>query len=127
MDSETIARALIERTLAGDVEGVGALYHDDARVWRNFDAKAIGKAQLLKVIGYLGKKVGDLRYEDVRIQTTPTGFVQQHVFAGTSPGGQPFSAHTCLVARLREGEDGQLRIARLDEYLDSKALAPLLG
>jgi len=116
-----IARALTRCLLAGDVEGVGALYHDDARYWRNFDDRELDKAQLLKVIRFLVTQVRDLAYQDVRIHPTPTGFVQQHVLVGRAPNGDTLRAPACLVTEITDG-----RIRRLDEYLDSAALAPLL-
>lgn len=117
-----VARKLTERTLAGDVDGVAALYHQDAVCWRNFDDRELAKPQVLKVIRLLGQSVRDLRYEELRVQATARGFVQQHVMRGIAPSGQELRVAACLVATL----DGGL-IRRLDEYLDSKALAPLLG
>ncbi|MEZ4375570.1 MAG: nuclear transport factor 2 family protein [Polyangiaceae bacterium] len=117
-----LARLLTERTLAGDVDGVGELYHDDAVVWRNFDQRELVKKQVLKVIGLLAKNVEGLRYEDLRLTATDSGFVQQHVMCGRAPNGAELQVPACLVARVEGG-----RIRRLDEYLDAAALAPLMG
>lgn len=116
-----VARALTEKLLTGDVDGVGALYHDDAIVWRNLDDRELVKKQMMKVVTFLAKSVKDLRYANVRVQPTPEGFVQQHVLEGIAPSGEPVKAFACLVATLRDG-----RIARLDEYIDSAQLAPLM-
>ncbi len=121
-DALEIAKQLTARTLTGDTEGVGELYHDDAVVWRNFDERELAKKQVLKVIGLLAKGVADLRYEDLRVIATETGFVQQHVMRGRAQSGAELRVPACLVATVEEG-----RIRRLDEYLDSAALAPLLG
>ena len=64
----------------------------------------------------------ELRYEDIRVQPTPTGFVQQHVLCCRSATGVEVRAHACLVATVEDG-----RIRRLDEYLDAAAIAPLTG
>ncbi|MEZ4231003.1 MAG: nuclear transport factor 2 family protein [Polyangiaceae bacterium] len=117
-----IARQLTERTLAGDVDGVGELYHDDAVVWRNFDQRELVKKQVLKVIGLLAKSVEGLSYTELKLTPTPTGFVQQHVMRGRAPNGVELEVPACLVACVEAG-----RIRRLDEYLDSAALAPLMG
>lgn len=117
-----LARQLTERTLAGDVDGVGELYHDDAVVWRNFDQRELVKKQVLKVIGLLAKSVEGLRYEELRLVATDSGFVQQHVMRGRAPNGAELEVPACLVARVEAG-----RIRRLDEYLDAVALAPLMG
>lgn len=117
-----IAKQLTARTLAGDVDGVGALYHEDAVVWRNFDGRELAKKQVLKVIGILAQNVEGLRYEELRLSATPSGFVQQHVMRGKAPSGAELNVPACLVAQIEDG-----RIRRLDEYLDSAALAPLMG
>lgn len=116
-----VARALTSRLLAGDVEGVAALYHDDAIVWRNLDDRELVKKQMIKVVTFLSTSVKDIRYSNVRVQATDTGFVQQHVLEGIAPSGAPVKAFACLVATLRDG-----KIARLDEYIDSAQLAPLM-
>ena len=117
-----MAQKLIACIVAGDVDGVAALYHDDARIWRNFDGRELGKDQMLKVIRFLATEVRGLDYQDVRLHVVPTGFVQQHVLVGTSAKGVAVRAPACLVAEVVDG-----RIRRLDEYLDSGALAPLLA
>jgi ketosteroid isomerase-like protein len=116
-----VARALTERLLAGDVAGVADLYHDDALVWRNLDDRALVKKQMIKVVTFLSTSVKDTRYSNIRVQATETGFVQQHVLEGIAPSGEPVRAFACLVATIRDG-----KIARLDEYLDSAQLAPLM-
>lgn len=116
-----VARALTQRLLAGDVAGVADLYHDDALVWRNLDDRALVKKQMIKVVTFLSTSVKDTRYSDIRVQATETGFVQQHVLEGIAPSGEPVRAFACLVATIRDG-----KIARLDEYLDSAQLAPLM-
>ncbi len=116
-----VASSLTSRLLAGDVDGVAALYRDDAVIWRNIDGRELVKKQMLKVVAFLASEVTDLSYTDVRVQPTASGFVQQHTLRGVAPNGQPVTAHACLVATLEEG-----LIVRLEEYLDSAALAPLM-
>jgi ketosteroid isomerase-like protein len=121
-DSTHVARALIAAITAGDVAAVDALYHDDAVVFQNTSGATLSKRKMLGVIRFLATGVSELRYEDVRVQPTPTGFVQQHVLACRSASGVPVRAHACLVATVEDG-----RIRRLDEYLDAAAIAPLMG
>ncbi|MCA9531254.1 MAG: nuclear transport factor 2 family protein [Myxococcales bacterium] len=115
-----IATALTRCLTEGDVEGVGALYADDAVVWRNLDGRELSKAQVMKVVRFLVERVRDLRYDDVRVLPTPSGFVQQHTLVGITERGQPLRAPACLVVTVERG-----LITRIDEYLDSAALAPL--
>lgn len=115
-----IASDLTKAILAGDVDAVSALYHDDAVVWQNTSGRELSKKQMLRIIGFLATGVDGLRYEDVHVQETPAGFVQQHTLCCLSKAGVAVRAAACLVATVHDG-----RIARLDEYLDSAAIAAL--
>jgi ketosteroid isomerase-like protein len=115
-----VARRLIQAIVDGDVAAVADLYADDMIGWRSFDRKELGKKQMLRVIEYLVKNVRDVRYENMRVEPTPTGYVEQHVLHATAPDGTRVEAPACLVVQVRDG-----RIQRLDEYLDSVAIAPL--
>lgn len=120
-DPVAIAKRLIECVTSGDVDGVEALYHDDIRCWRNLDGRELAKRQALKIVRFLGT-LRDLRYDDIRIAPTPAGFVQQHTLCCTGPKGEDVRVAACLVAAV-EGA----RITRIDEYVDSAAMAPLMG
>jgi ketosteroid isomerase-like protein len=124
--SESIALETAKRLTAaitmGDVEAVGALYHEDLVGWRNVDGRELNRRQMLKIVAFLAQEVKDVRYEEVRVAATPTGYVQQHVLRATAPDGRPVECAACLVVEM-EGD----RIRRLDEYMDAAALAPLWG
>jgi ketosteroid isomerase-like protein len=121
-DALMVAKRFIECLRNGDVEGIGALYHDDVIVWRNLDNRELVKAQVMKVVGFLAKNVHALAYDDVRVRPTSDGFVQTHVLRGTAPNGEQVNAYACLVVSLTGNQ-----ISRVDEYLDSAQLAPLMG
>ncbi|MCH2173780.1 nuclear transport factor 2 family protein [Myxococcota bacterium] len=117
-----VARRLTECLMAGDVAGVEALYHEDVVTWRNLDGRELVKRQMLKIVSFLADAVADLKYSELRVQPTPTGYVQQHVLHGVARSGETVAAATCMVVEVREG-----RIVRVDEYMDSAAMAPLMG
>ena len=119
-DPIRLAERLIAAVTAGDIEGVRACYAPDVVVWYNSDGVAQSADENLRVLGWVIRNIRDLRYEEVRRQRTPTGFVQQHVLRGTAPNGAALAIPACLVGTVVDG-----RIARLDEYLDSTHLAPL--
>lgn len=121
MKPTEVARGLIDRIEAGDAAGAAGFYAEDAVTWRNIDGRELAKPQVRRILEFLSRLEG-LAYEDVRIQETPDGFVQQHVLTCRSAGGEPVRAHACLVGAVQNGQ-----ITRLDEYLDSAAMAPLLG
>jgi ketosteroid isomerase-like protein len=118
---ERVARQLIEGVTRGDVESVDRLYADDICVWRNVDQRELVKKQALKVVGILSE-LKDIEYRDLRIEPTEHGYVQQHVLSCTSSKGEEVLMPSCIVARVENG-----RIARIDEYADSAAMAPLMG
>lgn len=117
-----LANDLRRRIETGDVQGVDALHDDRAIVWRNVDNRELVKKQMLKVIEFLATQVTELRYEDVRVQATDTGYVQQHTLRCIAANGQAVEARACLVVTVEGG-----KVLRLDEYLDSAAMAPLMS
>lgn len=116
-----VARRLMDAIQAGDVATVAELYADDMVGWRNFDRRELDKSAMVRVIEYLAKRVRDLRYEGIRVETTASGYVQQHVLHATAPDGTRIESPACLVVEVRDG-----RIRRLEEYLDSAAISALL-
>ena len=118
--------AVAERFFAaipkGDLDAVRAIYADDAVIWHNNDQQEQNVAQNLAVLGWVVKNISELRYEDVRRFPLPGGFVQQHVLRGRAPNGTALAIPAGLVCAVANG-----RITRLDEYLDSAQVAPLLA
>ena len=103
---------------SGDIEAVRACYAHDAVIWHNYDGISQSVDENLRVLGWIARNVRDFRYEDVRCQPTPTGFVEQHITCGTSPGGTEFAIPACIVCTVVDG-----LVTRLDEYLDSAQTA----
>jgi ketosteroid isomerase-like protein len=120
-DALELADRLFAAITAGDVEALREIYAPDARVWHAHDGVAQSVDENLRVLAWVVKHLTGLRYEEVRRQRTDTGFVQQHVLRGTGPDGAPFALPACLVCCVARG-----RITRIDEYLDSRGLEPLL-
>jgi ketosteroid isomerase-like protein len=117
--------AVAERFFAaigrGDLDAVRAIYAPDAVIWHNHDGVEQDVEQNLAVLAWVVKNVSGLRYEDVRRFPTPGGFVQQHVLRGAAPSGVAVEIPACIVCAVAGG-----RITRLDEYLDSGHVSPLL-
>ncbi|MGI8927762.1 MAG: nuclear transport factor 2 family protein [Tepidiformaceae bacterium] len=118
--------ALAERFFAaieaGDLETIRSIYAPDARVWHNFDGIEQTVEENLRVLKWMVRAVPGRRYDEVRRQVTPGGWVQQHVLRGTAPNGQPFEMPACIVFTVAAG-----RVTRVDEYLDSAHAAVLRG
>jgi uncharacterized protein len=120
-DALEIADRLFGAIQAGDVDAVRALYAPDAEIWHNNDGVTQSAEQNLQVLGWVVRHIKGLRYDEVRRHATASGFVQQHVLRGTVGAGVTVAIPACIVCTVRDG-----RITRLDEYLDSAHVAPLL-
>lgn len=105
---------------AGDLDALRAVYADDFVAWTNFDDSTKGVDDTLRVLGWLGARLTDRRYEIVRREVIERGFLQQHVLRGTAPDGSAVAMPACVVASVVDG-----RVSRIDEYLDPSALAAL--
>jgi len=128
MDPESISD-LAERFFAaisrGDLAEVEACYTPDATIWHNYDQIDQARADNLKVLGWLVRTLPDVAYTEVRRSVVDDGFVQQHVLRATAPGG-PLVVPAMMRIACAE-HDGELRIARIEEYLDTGQLAVLRG
>lgn len=115
-----VAGRLIAAIEAGDFDGFLACYAPGAVIWHNNDNLEQEPAHVVKVLGWLRKRVNGLRYEELRVQPTPTGYVEQHVLRGTGRDGSAFEVPACLVVTVTDG-----LITRLDEYIDTAGVAHL--
>jgi len=115
---DAVAVQLFSAIERGDVDALRGLYHPEARVWHNTDGIEQSVEENLKVLRWLVRHSELRRYEEVRRELIPGGFVQTHVLRLELSGGRTLRIPACLVARVEQG-----RIARIDEYLDSAKLA----
>ena len=120
-DSLQLAERLFGAITAGNVEAVRQIYAPDAVVWHNNDGLEQSADSNLRVLAWVVANVRNLRYEDIRRQRTDSGFMQQHVLRGTAPNGREVNIPACIICTVQHG-----RITRLDEYLDSAHVTPLL-
>jgi ketosteroid isomerase-like protein len=116
-----LAERLFAAVSAGDLEALREIYAPDCCIWHNSDGVAQTVEQNLMVLAWAVQHIADLRYEEVRRQRTPTGFVQQHVLRGRIANGTELRVPACMVGTVEHG-----RITRLEEYLDMAHFAPLL-
>jgi ketosteroid isomerase-like protein len=116
------AAAYLAAMNAGDVDAVAALTEPDLVVWHNHDDAEVDAAHSERTVRWLRTKAPDLAWQDVAVLPTPDGYVRRTILTGSAPGG-PLRMPTCMVVTLSDAG----RIARIDEYLDTAALAPLTG
>jgi len=121
--SLALADKLFAAIAANDLDALrNEVYAPDVVVWHNNDDHEQRIDENLKVLNWLSRTIKDKRYEEVRRQATEHGFVEQHVLRGTAPNGTQISVPACLVVTVT-GD----RISRIDEYIDSAALAAMRG
>lgn len=115
-----VAQQLFDAIERGDVEALRSLYHVDARIWHNTDGAEQSVGENLRVLRWLVRNTSLRRYDEVRREIIPSGFVQMHVLRLDLGTGGSVQIPACLVARVSHG-----LITRIDEYLDSAHVAAL--
>jgi uncharacterized protein len=119
--SERLVERFFAAVEAGDLDTVRALYAPDARIWHNDDLREQPVADNLKLLRALHRVVSEPRYEILRRVAVPGGVYQQHVLRGRLPDGAEVAVHAAMYLAISGG-----LITRIEEYLDSAALAPLV-
>lgn len=117
-----IAKRLFAAIEAGDIAAVEKLYAPAIVIWHNYDGVEQSLSENLRTLRWLTRNATDLRYEEIRLQETPRGFVQQHVLRATGPGGVRLEIPACMVGTVNDGQ-----ITRIDEYLDSAHVRRLMA
>lgn len=109
---------------SGDVDTLRSLYAPGALIWHNGPGDGGGSEQgvedNLRTLRWLSRNLGGFRYEDVRRDPLPDGYVQRHVLRGHLPDGTPVEMAACLFVTVSGG-----RIARIEEYADTRGSDPL--
>jgi ketosteroid isomerase-like protein len=116
-----VAAAYSAASRRGDVDAIAALSEPDAVVWHNYDDVEMELSKSARTVKWLFRTMPDVAWEDVAVLPTPTGYVWQAVITGTAPNGTAIRAHTCVVVTVSAAG----KVARVAEYLDPSAMAPL--
>ena len=119
-DALDVGQRLFEALSSGDLDTYRSLMAADARVWTNFDDREVGAGEAERIVGWLVRTVEGLRYDIVRREAVPGGFVQQHVLRGRAPDGTELAMAACVWATVVDG-----RVVRMEEYLDPGGVAAL--
>ncbi len=118
------ALAVAQRWLPAFLEGRRAdddVYAEGVSTWHNIGER---ESQIQRTPSRTRQvQAGaDVRVEDVRLKVFDGGWVLQATTVGTNAAGEAVRVPTCLVITLRDG-----RIARFEEYADSRAAERLFG
>jgi ketosteroid isomerase-like protein len=115
-----LAKRFIDSVEAGDVAGAIACYAPDARIWHNTVGVEQSPVENAAVLTAFVASFPTRSYDERRLDVFPGGFVERHVLRGATRGGRKLELAACIVCEVSDG-----RIARLDEYFDSAAVAAL--
>ncbi len=118
------AHALAERWLPAFLAGRRAdddVYADGVTTWHNIGERE-AEIQRTPSRTRTNQAGADVRVEDVRLKVFDGGWVFQATTVGTNAGGTSVRVPICLVVTLRDG-----KIARFEEYADSRAAEALFG
>jgi uncharacterized protein len=117
-----VAERLTRAVADNDVDALTALYAPNSVVWHSTDQVEL-KLEQVKDLMRAIRKVARCVITVSATLTTDHGFVQTQENTYTFSDGTSTRFHAVLVVTL----DGEGRISRLEEYLDSAGLAPLIA
>ncbi|WP_068275432.1 nuclear transport factor 2 family protein [Aldersonia kunmingensis] len=116
-----IADRFFAAVCRGDVATLTTLYAPHAKIWHNDNGIEETVAENLRVLRWLSNTLENFRYEDIRRAELPDGFAQQHVLRADLPGHGPLEVPAAMFVQVVDGQ-----ITRIDEYVDSAAIVPLM-
>ncbi|MBI2766871.1 MAG: nuclear transport factor 2 family protein [Chloroflexi bacterium] len=115
-----VAQRFFEAITSADLEAVRAIYAPGARIWVNAGGEPQTVDENLRVLRWVTRNIRGYRYEDVRREATPSGFVQQHTLRGMNRKGAPVAIPACVICTVAGGQ-----VTSLNEYVDSAHVALL--
>jgi ketosteroid isomerase-like protein len=122
---EELADRLLTAITSGDTGTVRGLYAPGALIWHNGPGPGGGEEQgvddNLRTLRWLARNLTGMRYDDIRRDPLPGGYVQRHVLRARMADGTQIEIAACLFVTV----DGDGRIARIEEYADTRASDPL--
>ena len=113
-----IAKDFFDAIEAGDIDKVYNLFSIDAKIWHNSDDATVPREVTAKTLKVMHKLPRNIEYQERRVDSWPTGFVERHLLTGVRKiDGVKVRMPVCIVCDI----NGEGKITRLDEYFDSAA------
>jgi ketosteroid isomerase-like protein len=121
-DSLVVAERLTRALASGDVDALASLYAPDALIWHSTDQVELKLKEVLQLVHAI-RTIAKCGVDVSSTLVTEQGFVQTQKNTYIFHDGSSTFFHAALVVTL----DSHGRIVRVEEYLDSAGLAPLLA
>jgi ketosteroid isomerase-like protein len=121
-DIHALAERLVAAVEAGDAGALQDIYAPELEFVLYTDGEMRDRGGAIEAFTILRRAMRDVTLHVFDRQLTDTGYVSQQVLHFTAPDGSRMSVPHCLIVRVAGG-----RITRIDEYLDSHQLAPLVA
>jgi hypothetical protein len=104
---------------AKDMTAMGAMLGDDFVLWHNVTGRELRDGAGKRFLQGYFSQLRSVRYRDIRISATSSGWVQQHlVDLEIADGNRLTGLAACIVVVAADGV-----ISRIDEYFDSSRTA----
>jgi len=121
-DHLEIAEKLCTALITGDIPALREIFHEDAKIWHNFDDITLTVEQYADRLGPFLGAFHEIDFKNSRRFATDTGFVQEHELAGTHVSGKFVSCPACLIVTIEAG-----KVTRLNDYIDHGPMSALLS
>jgi hypothetical protein len=121
-DALVVAERLTRALESGNVDALASLYAPEALIWHSTDQVELKLEEVLQLVGAI-RSVAKCDIDVSSTLVTEQGFVQTQKNTYTFHDGSSTFFYAALLVTL----DGHARMVRVEEYLDSAGLAPLLA
>ena len=115
-----IAAQIAKSAATQDLSLFRGVFAEDAIWWHAFGDRVVSVEDSLAYFQLVLNVTENLRYEDVRITETPSGYIDQHYVRANMPDGTQVSMPAVMVVTVENG-----KVVRLDEYVEAFAGAPI--
>jgi ketosteroid isomerase-like protein len=116
-----VAKRLVAAISTSDADALGDIFAPDATIWHSTDRVEMSLPELQGMLGAIGT-IATAEVEETSLRETADGFVLTLESTYQLKSGESTSFHAAQVVQV--SADG--KITRVDEYLDSAGLDPLV-